>query len=228
MEGGPLLKAVLDLDVIRQRDDYVVLFPRPSKEDEKHFEGRNGGIGTIVVIDQVDLDIAKGLTATINKAKRSVGEAYHRFITAADPVVLTINGQVIEAVDPLFVGDPLVEQILEPVPLEFEDANGNTVVIKVRATQLPHPPSHENRREIKDQYDIKLNNIGFYVYRVNRVIRRADTLDLFTRDTKLLSFRASIDFGTEADEFFGLDVAKRRITVAENVRANLPKSSPRH
>src|SRR5262249_50690246 len=76
-------------------------------------------------------------------------------------------------------------------------------------------------KETKDRYEIKQKNIGFYIYRANRVIRRAETLDLFTPETKLLAFRGSIDFNPDADDFFSLDVAKRRVVVSDSVRDKL-------
>jgi len=216
-----LLKAILDVDLIEERNDYVVVFTKPTDEEAEDFEKKTAGIGTVVVVDKIDVARTESLTMALNKTRRRVAETYHRFMTATDPVSFIINGQRIEPIDPLFIGNSRVEDLLVPTSLEFEDANGKTVVITVRASQLPHPPSQENRKDTKDQFEIKQRNIGFYIYRANRVIKRAETLELFTPDTKLLSFRGSVDFNPDADDFFSLDVAKRRVVISEKVRGKL-------
>jgi len=222
-DAGPLLKAVLDIELVKKREDYVVQFPTPSAQDTELFEHRTGGIGTILVVDSIHPERAVGITACVNRIKKMIAETYHRFMTATDPVTFEVNGEIVEPFDPLFIGDPSVEDLLKPQTLEFTDANGAPVLITVRATQLPHPPSQTNRRETKDRYHINQRNIGFYFYRANRVVRRADPIGLFTPDTKLLSFRASIDFDPDADSFFSLDVAKRRVVLSESVRGQLER-----
>lgn len=220
-EGGTLHKAVLDVDVITDRNEYIVLIGEGSSEDWDAFEERTGGIGTVVIIDKIDAHSAKGLNATIARTRRLVAETYHRFMTAAEPVCFRVNGTELPAFDPLAIGDPDVEDLLVPQTLEFEDADGQKVTATVRARQLPHPPSSENRKEVKKKYDISQKTIGFYVYRENRVILRGESFDLFTPDTKLLSFRGSIDFNADADEFFDLDVAKRRVVLSDRVHGKL-------
>lgn len=218
---GSLLKAELDLTLIAERDEYVVRFLQPSGPEAEVFQERTGGVGTLVRVDEIYPDSAKGLAATVNKAKSAVAETYHRFMTANAPVTFSVNGETIEPFDPLFVGDLSVATLFEPQKLEFKDASGNTVVINVRANQLPHPPTQTDRKQTKDKYDIKQKNIGIYIYRANRLIRRAETLGLFTPETKLLAFRASIDFSPDADEFFSSDVAKRRVVLADAVQEKL-------
>ena len=110
---------------------------------------------------------------------------------------------------------------MNPQKIEVDDSEGHKAVITIRATQLPHPPSFENRKEIKDKYGIKQPNTGIYVYRCNRIIKRASTLDIFTSDTKNLAFRGSIDIGPDADGLVSLDVAKRRVVLPDHVRSKL-------
>jgi hypothetical protein len=220
-EGGTLHKAIVDVDEIKARNQYVVLIGEGSAEDWDAFEERTGGIGTVVIIDKIDAHSAKGLLATINRTKRLVAETYHRFMNAADPVTFRVNGAPLVAFDPLAIGDAQVEDLLVPQTLEFEDADGKTVTATVRARQLPHPPSSDNRNELKKKYDISQKNMGFYVYRENRIIRRAETFDLFTPETRLLAFRASIDFNSDADSLIDLDVAKHQVVLSDRVHGKL-------
>ncbi len=220
-EKGKLLKAVLDYDTIRKKDAYVVRFTQPGEEETRLFKQRTDGIGTILVVDKIHPERVLGITASVNRTKKMLAETYHRFMTAADPVSFEINGEEVEPFDPLFVGDDAVVELLKPKALEFEDAEGQPVTITVRANQLPHPPSQTNRAETKEKYGITLKNIGFYVYRANRLVRRGESFGLFTPDTKLLSFRGSIEFNPDADEFFSLDVAKRRVVLSDSVFSRL-------
>lgn len=220
-DEGTLYKAVLDVDVIADHEEYVVLVSEGKSEEWDLFEQRTGGIGTVVVVDKIDDESAKTLTATINRTKRLIAETYHRFMTAADPVSFYVNGDKLRPFDPLAIGDPDVQDLLVPKTLEFQDAHGNTIAATVRARQLPHPPSSEDRKAVRKKYDIKQPTMGFYVYRENRIIRRAEAFNLFTPDTKLLAFRASIDINADADEFFDLDVAKRRVVLSDRVLGKL-------
>lgn len=220
-DKGKLLKAVLDYRLIREKDDYVILFPQASEEETRLFKERTDGIGTVLVVDRIHRERTLGITACINRTKRMVSETYHRFMTAAAPVTFEVNGETVEPYDPLFVGDEAVVELLKPKVLEFTDEHGQAVNITVRANQLPHPPSQVNRAETKEKYGITQKNIGFYVYRANRLVRRGESFGLFTPDTKLLSFRGSIDFNPDADEFFSLDVAKRRVVLSDSVFSKL-------
>jgi hypothetical protein len=145
-KDGTFHKAVLDVDVIAERNQYVVLIGEGTTEDWDAFEERTGGIGTVVIIDKIDAHSAKSLNATIARTRRLVAETYHRFMTAttaAEPVSFRVNGTALVAFDPLAIGDPDVSDLLVPQTLEFEDADGQKVTATVRARQLPHPPSSE-------------------------------------------------------------------------------------
>jgi len=84
-------------------------------------------------------------------------------MTAAEPVSFRVNGTPLAAFDPLAIGDPEVGDLLLPQCLEFEDADGQKVTATVRARQLPHPSSSENRNVVKKKYDIRTMTGGLYV-----------------------------------------------------------------
>lgn len=232
-EGGDLLKAVLDAEIILKKNEYLIDFSEPSPEEQAFFEERtqnknggeqSGGVGTVVIIDKIDQGTALGLTAATNRVRKALGETYHRFMTKPDPISFFVNGKGIAPSDPLFLGDSEVTTLLNPQKMEIEDTGGHKATITIRATQLPHPPTYSNRKEIKEKYGIKQPNTGLYVYRCNRIIKRAVTLDIFTTDTKNLAFRGSVDLGPDADELISLDVAKRRVVLPDHVRSQLERA----
>ena len=92
---------------------------------------------------------------------------------------------------------------------------------KFTVTQLPHPPSVENakigtRASCREKYLIDARGYGVYVYRNQRLIGFADSLNgMIPRDQDLYSYRARLEITSEADDSLHIDVAKSQIQLSD-------------
>lgn len=97
-------------------------------------------------------------------------------------------------------------------------------LMKVKAVQLPNSPLFKiegRQKEVNKKYRMLLKNIGFYIYRNDRLIARAETLNLFPREQDYISFRASIDLNSDSDEDVNLNVLKIKVLFPDYAYSSL-------
>lgn len=148
--------------------------------------------------------------------------------------LLKINGENIEPYDPLFLSEASKCSISEyngRNPALFfhneieQPVNPDTnTIMKVKAVQLPNPPLFKiegRQKEVNKKYRMLLKNIGFYIYRNDRLIARAETLDLLPREQDYISFRASIDLNSDSDEDVNRNVLKTKVLFPDYAYSSL-------
>jgi len=228
------VKMVLDWETIKSKNDYIILDNEPIDDFEKSIIEKSSGFssGTIVRLTNImqvnsakDTVIMRNLTA-VDTFKRNLklesSMVYHRFIESGQ-VQLSLNGELIEPFDPLFLseakgsfsdydGTITCKIITEPLELPLNIEKGTTMFIN--AVQLPYPPmfKREGRQEeVRSRHRMRVKNIGFYIYRNDRLICMGEKLGLVPSDQDYMSFRASIDLKTESDDDVNLDVLKMKV-----------------
>jgi hypothetical protein len=213
----PIRRRAIDLPVIQAADEWIQDTREPSAEEQKYFEntirnlpGENGkGTGTVVIIGGLNLR-SREISKLKTDIARGLGEAYQKFLNRG-LLKIRINDVDIEAIDPLHRENPqtLVLYKREPISL----SNGATVYFS--AVSLPHPL--QLPQDLRRRYRYAQVNQGFYLYRNGRLLRSGETLGLFNYDFHLNSFRAELEYSTDADEHINVDVAKSVVNVTPEV-----------
>jgi len=148
--GGEWLHTHVDLDAITADPPRMKAIPAPSKRDlpGPHLELVGHDSGTLVVWSKVDRQ-SEPASKLIEELRVWVGRTYRRFIW--DGVRILINGEVVPAIDPLYVttagtrfpDDPRAqeyEEILLPWPIPPEDRRDGgpeESIIRIRMSLLP-------------------------------------------------------------------------------------------
>lgn len=233
-DGNTLRKEYVDLEEID--DEYFSveeeLSPKDQELAQKYFV--NGKKGTIIRISKIHTNNHPSIKSTIDELKEKIGVIYYYFLKK--DLHIYINGEEIEAFDPLFVDEAgnnnldenewdgkSVQWILKPKDILLDsEANING---KIEITMLPHPRVRKDEgiseASIRNRYHINSQNYGFYVYRNDRLINWANRLDIIPQDQDFYSFRGRININSDADDAFNIDVSKSHINLSEDAQASL-------
>lgn len=231
--NGEWKKSTLDWDIIRKKNVYYIDEDKALTEEDKEFIKKINGTGTVIILDRIQKVNDVKSTAVIKNLKTECSLTYHRLLEKGT-ISIKVNGENIEPYDPLFLS--------EASKCKIDDYNGrnpalffyneielpvnpnNNTTMRVKAVQLPNPPlfkTEGRQKEINKKYKMLLKNIGFYIYRNDRLIGKAETLDLVPQEQDYISFRASIDLNTCSDEDVNLNVLKTKVIFPDYAYSSL-------
>ena len=157
-----------------------------------------GDTGTRVTLSKTDKISNRDTTTFANTLRKRIGQAFRRFLKSG--VTVTVNGKSAEAVDPLMLGHPETQLVLDT---ELEVEGGS---VSLRVVDLPDFGSAGNK-----EWGIIPQNAGFYILRNHREISEAQTFDFFKKHPDWSHFRAEIAFDGTLDDVFHTDVKKMTI-----------------
>lgn len=235
--GQPAHTLVLDHDLIAEHGRYVYTLAEGTEEEVALLSGTAGhGPGTVVRVDKVHERNMPAPADVMSALKSRAGVVYYFALTGIreEPqVVVTVNGDALEPIDPLFVssipedGGDLDERswdglgvrwIQRPQVIQLNE--DGQVTATVTMTQLPHPPSvarsgAASQARVREQYLIGAGNYGFYIYRNGRLIEWAESLGMVPQDQDLYAFRGRLEITSDADDILNLDVTKSRLHLSD-------------
>lgn len=226
-EDGDFFRRAIDLRRIEETDQWQQEVWGASNAEVEFFDKMLGSLpgekgsnsGTVVILEQVKLrtrDLSKLKTDLV----RATGEAYGKFLGGPGEaeyrrLAIDVGGVAVAPVDPLHRENKETLLIVKREKISFDDGTSAFFT----AVSLPHP--HSQAPDIQKAYRYQTKTQGIYVYRNGRLIRSAETFDLFSRDFHLNAFRAELEYSTEADVHFPVDVAKSTIRLDEDAAQKL-------
>lgn len=229
--GGELSARCWDLDVVIERDDWVLSVLDADQISSLPMVEALQPTGTLVIwqrMDRLDAfgghaeDALAALNDMFSVARSHLALTFHRFISGASSVtgskvMLRVNGS---AVPP---ADPFAENCMpsaDPHEIEIVRMPGGNIT--VQAFTLPH---HKNlssdQLKTLELGSSLVETQGLYIYRAGRLISGGTWLGLARRSelTKLL--RVRIDVPTSLDSEWSIDVRKSRMRIPAAVRKRL-------
>jgi hypothetical protein len=235
--GGAVLKAELDQEKFKGKYWYSIDSADQAEIDFFREQTQSSESGTVVVISKIRHGRLPRISEIKEQLKTKVGLVFGFYIEGKVPghpkLDFLLEDESIGAIDPLFISeiDPSDSELDEntwdgcsvrwisrdqKIQLDTE----GKIFATVDVTQLPQPPMVEYRTQVpkskvRDKYLIEAKNYGFYVYRNNRLISWADSLQLITQDQKLYGFRGRVLINNSSDEILNIDVTKSRIHLSE-------------
>lgn len=229
--GGRLSARCWDLDLVVEKDEWMLRLLDEEEIDALPLAGRIGASGTLVLWQKLDRLDALGdhpdqayaaLNQMFGAARPHLALTFHRFIVPepgdnVGKVDMSINGATIEGVDPF-----ARLSVPRSDPHDIEHIELGEDEITVQAFTLPH----HQRLTAEQLSALELGSSlvetqGLYVYRAKRLITGGTWLGLARRAelTKLL--RVRIDVPTSLDHEWSVDVRKSRVRPPAAVRARL-------
>lgn len=225
----------LDLDHIERADRWEVHDPGQSRAVEVADLWLDDQPGTVVVIENLDRILPRRnpeggwtrrrLEGLAQRAAPYLGMVFHRFIERefGAPLTIVVNGEKVEPWNPFAPGEAR-----EALPRRrFEVEDGDTVGV-VWLTPYVLPP--RNAFSSPEEFDrlsgpAKWNRQqGLYIYRAGRMIQSGGWSGLRAADEHTKLARAALEFDTDLDDAFRINVAKMRVNLPGQLRSLLART----
>ena len=234
-ESAEIQARILDLDFIQSLDDWVTL----DHSDEEYVRDQAihfaGGSGTVVMWEKLDrlLPIKspesgwarRRIEGLVPKVSAYLSMVFHRFLSgeAYAKARINVNGVELQPWDPFARIEPGTKQ-LETNEFEIEHED-NTGTVTLKRYLLPQRDDFSSREAFEEASGIDRWNKqqGLYIYRADRLVQWGGWSKIRTIDEHTKLARASVDFGTNLDDAFNINVAKMRVNLPSQLRKMLSR-----
>ncbi|MCX7444502.1 ATP-binding protein [Corynebacterium sp. P7003] len=225
----------LDLDFIQDTDSWVVLDTRDEDETLEARRLLRKGYGTVVTWRRLDRILPhrnkesgwarKRIENLVPKLDRHLSMVFHRFLSGerAEVLTITVNGEHLEPWDP-FAREETGTRCIGKDSFEVEHRHDSGIIMLSRYLLPPKsdfstPEAFENasgpQKWAKQQ--------GIYIYRADRLVQWGGWAGIRTSDEHTKLARASLDFDTDLDAAFNINVAKMKVTIPHQIRKMLAR-----
>ncbi len=223
-----LNRATWDLDHIKDKNKWELLFDEPTTKQKEAFERVIGNKkGTMVVWEKLDRllkNYANPSGAAAQAAVKRIVEdlrshlsmVYQRFLDLEDPrvkrhVKMKLNGVDVLPWSPFC---PSESQVVSDEAPAVELPDGSSASFRMKAFVLPRKEEFSTDEAAKAAR-ISNHNQGIYIYRENRLIHGPDWLKMFTKEPHFSLLRVEFSFDHLLDEAFQIDIKKSQILLNE-------------
>lgn len=227
--NGNRVGAVWDLELVSQRDDWIVCLLEKEEIEESSYLSKLGSNGTLVIWENLDRLCEekscaineKLINEKIRNVEKHLSLVFHRFLKGeiqGKKISISVNYHVLEAFDPFCTTNKATQLMNQEIVRLY----GDEVVIQPYI--LPYH-SKLSQRE-KDFYNNRsdfLNNQGAYVYRNGRLMAWGDWFRLIPKGEATKLARVRIDFTNTLDEHWTIDIKKSRAYPPHQVREQIRK-----
>jgi len=226
---------VIDLDVVADFDEWVVISPGSDEHvtRARQLVADNGG--TVVVWRKLDRVLPekrpeggwarRRLEGLADRTAEHLGIVFHRFIEGAvgEPLVITVNGVKVAPWNPFARDEPACTVF----PAQrFEIAVGEiSGTVTLTPFVLPSRDQFSSAAEF-DRMSGPLNwnrQQGLYIYRADRLVQWGGWGGIRGIDEHTKLARAALDFDTDLDLVFNINVPKMRVTMPPQLRQLLER-----
>lgn len=226
---------MLDLDLIAEWDEWLVVEPHMVPVIEQSAKRLAAEPGTVVIWRKLDRVLPekrpdggwarRRLDSLAAKTVEHLGIVFHRYLEGMDgrELVISVNGQKIEPWNPFAPSEPTTTELpLQRYELSVGDVAGS---VALRRFVLPARDEFSSLEEF-ERYSgpLKWNRQqGIYVYRANRLVQWGGWNGIRGIDEHTKLARASLEFDTDLDSVFNINVAKMRVTFPPQIRHMLDR-----
>jgi hypothetical protein len=232
---GRVSVRTLDLDLIAQWDEWLIVEPTRDAEVMRARQSLTETAGTVVIWRKLDRVLPeknpqggwarRRLSAMAAKTVEHLGIVFHRFLEGHDDhqLVITVNGEKVEPWNPFAPGEPgRTELLLQRFEVVVGEASG-----KVTLQRFVLPSRDQFSSVIQfEKLSGPLNwnrQQGLYIYRAGRLVQWGGWNGVRGIDEHTKLARASLDFDTDLDAMFNINVAKMRVTIPPQLRQMLER-----
>jgi len=232
---GKATVRTLDLDLIAEWDEWLVVEPSEDPVIAGVRERMASDPGTAVIWRKLDRVLPekrpdggwarRRFDAIAAKTAEHLGIVFHRYLekTQGYGLVITVNGQKVSPWNPFAPSEPTR---IELPPQRFEmnvgEVSGTATLQRFVLPARDEFSSHEQF----ERYSGPLNwnrQQGIYVYRADRLVQWGGWNGIRGIDEHTKLARAALDFDTDLDSVFNINVAKMRVTLPLEIRSMLER-----
>jgi hypothetical protein len=226
----------LDLDVIADWDEWLIVDPGRTATTERSLGFLSRGFNTVVTWDNLDRVLPekrpeggwakRRFDNLIHRTGEHLGMVFHRFIEG-DHLIgkmdIVLNGEKIHAWNPFAPDESATVTLPEQI---FELGIGDTTgTVRLTRYVLPPRDSFSSVAEFERMSGpLKWNRQqGLYIYRVGRLVQWSGWAGIRAIDEHTKLARAALDFGTDLDAAFNINVAKMHVSIPPQLRQMLER-----
>lgn len=226
----------LDLDLNIQFDDWLVVDPGRDPVVQQARDCVVDGAGTVVVWQNLDRVLPeknvdggwarRRFDGLRRKAIEHLGMVFHRFIEGTPDgrrITILVNGEKVRAWNPYAVDEAQTEELsAQTYEIGTDDHYGE---VRLQRYVLPA----RDRFSSPGEFDrlagpLKWNRQqGLYIYRAGRLVQWGGWGGMRAIDEHTKLARASLDFDTDLDTLFNINVAKMRVALPAQLRVMLER-----
>lgn len=227
----------LDLDHIERTDRWQVIDPPGDSHVYRCLEWLDDRPGTVVFWENLDRILPerspeggwarRRMEQLAEKSRQYLGMVFHRFLEGdADretTLTITINGEKVKPWNPFA---PLEDRRTELGAQSFEVSVGDMYGrVAFHRYVLPPRGQFSSLAEFERLSGPQKWNRqqGLYIYRADRLIQHGGWCGIRAADEHTKFARASLDFQTDLDSLFKINVAKMRVLLPTEVRTLLER-----
>ena len=225
----------LDLDLIERFDDWLVVDPGPTAAVRRAHGWLAESPGSVVIWERLDRVLPdrrpeggwarRRIEALSRQTTDHLAMVFHRYLEGIGDrqVVLTVNGEKVHPWDPFAGSEPATAELPRQ---RFELSLGPVAGrVDLRRFILPSRERFSSPEEFERLSGPQKWNRqqGLYIYRADRLVQWGGWAGIRAIDEHTKLARASIDFSTELDEAFTINVAKRRVSLPAELRSMLER-----
>lgn len=223
---------MLDLDLIAELDEWLVVEPTPAPMVARATERLSNEPGTVVIWRKLDRVLPekrpegglarRRLDSMAVKAAHHLGIVFHRYLENRG-LVITVNGQKVEPWNPFAPSEATTSQLpMQRFEVDVEHTSGS---VTLRRFVLPARHEFSSLDEF-ERYSGPLNwnrQQGLYIYRADRLVQWGGWNGIRGIDEHTKLARAALEFDTDLDSMFNINVAKMRVTIPPQIRQMLER-----
>lgn len=225
----------LDLDLIGEWDEWLVVEPQDDSVISQARERISIDPGTVVIWRKLDRVLPekrpdggwarRRLESMAVKTAEHLGVVFHRYLEGIGgrDLVVTVNGQKIEPWNPFAPTEPTrIELPFQRFELGVGDVSGTVSLHRFILPARDEFSSHEEFERYSGP--MKWNRQqGIYIYRADRLVQWGGWNGIRGIDEHTKLARASLDFDTDLDSVFNINVAKMRVALPPQIRQLLER-----
>lgn len=222
----------LDLDHIDRTDRWQVVDPPNDSRVYRCMEWLGDGPGTVIFWEHLDRVLPdrrpeggwarRRLEHVAEQSREYLGMVFHRFLEGETdretPLAISVNGEKVRPWNPFA---PLEDRRKE-LPIQSFEVSVGDVYGQVVLHRYILPPRdlfsslvEFDRMSGPQKWN---RQQGLYIYRADRLIQHGGWAGIRAVDEHTKFARASIDFQTDLDSLFKINVAKMRVLIPTEVR----------
>lgn len=236
LDGSRTSVRQLDLDLIAEWDEWLIVDPGRTVTTERALEFLKRGFNTVIAWENLDRVLPekrpeggwakRRFESLIGRTGEHLGMVFHRFIEGDHPaanVDIIVNGEKVRAWNPFASGESATLALPEQ---NFELTVGDvTGTVQLTRYVLPPRDSFSSFAEFERMSGpLKWNRQqGLYIYRVGRLVQWSGWAGIRAIDEHTKLARASLDFGTDLDAAFNINVSKMRVSIPPQLRQMLER-----
>lgn len=227
----------LDLNRVYQTDSWSITANESTDAIERAKSVLLEGPGTVVVWEDLDRALPeryaesgwgrRRLTGLAKKTADHLSMVFHRFLEGSvanrSELVISVNGEKLRPWNP-FAPDEREGQVLDEQVFEIQ-VEELSYDVSFQGFVLPARDRFSSSEEFERMSGpLKWNRQqGLYIYRANRIVQHGGWSGIRAVDEHTKLARASIDFDTDLDEAFQINVAKMRVALPPTLRQMLER-----